>query len=56
MTRIRKALVAAASAFAAAIVATITTGEPLSAATIGAAVGLAVAAGYAVWRTPNATQ
>lgn len=54
-TKVRKALVAAVGAFISAeATAAITAGGWPGWAETGAAVGLGVAAGFAVWRVPNA--
>lgn len=55
MAKIRKALMAAAGAAVAALVtAAMARGGMPTAAEIGAALGLGVAAGWAAWRVPNA--
>ena len=55
MARVRKALIAAAGAFVAGVVAAaVQKGGVPGAAELGAAAGIAIAAGLTAWRVPNA--
>jgi CII-binding regulator of phage lambda lysogenization HflD len=54
MSKVRKALIAAAGAAAAALVTSYAKTSKLDAAAVGIALGAAVVAGWAAWRVPNA--
>lgn len=56
MSKIRKALVAGLAAGVTGLGTALAGGARLDSQTIGAAVGLAVTAAWAVWRVPNAAR